>query len=543
MSNWGSANNEVPLNIVGSSVFGRYPKISTERTTNMFQSDTFLVPYAGYQVALQPSQFSPPATGVGRGIFNSTKLGQLVVVIGSSVYLASITYNQANEQVVSYTTSFIGTLNTSTGIVYIAENNASQICISDGNKIYIYDSTKPIKFSTPAINFTPGYITFHDTRFIAASVGTNQWRLSQPNEGSDQSSVPTLTPGWPTSQSFVGLIQTKPDDIQAVVRFPSKGNMILVMGSTVTEAWVDIGAQRFPYQRQTQFNFDYGCLQPATVAYMDQYVVWLAANEKSGPIIMYSDGGMPVKITTDGIDYLFSQLQNPEDSQGFLYRQDGHLFYHINFYTDNLSLYYDFNTSKFYNACDQNYNYFIASQMAYFDNQYYFITRNNGAVFSFDTIFTTFQDLDQASPPNLITYDIPRIRICKNIRNVKQGYFIANDVGFTIESGETNYVPQDGGPIFFMTQDGNQLVTQDGLSFIFQGPLLFNTTPAVDLSISYDGGASFGNQWRYELPAIGLRKNRLMWWQCGMGNDLVCQFMFWGIGRFVVTDGVMHTRE
>ena len=39
----------VPLNIVGSSVFGRYSKISTERTTNMFISQDFLVDYTGYQ--------------------------------------------------------------------------------------------------------------------------------------------------------------------------------------------------------------------------------------------------------------------------------------------------------------------------------------------------------------------------------------------------------------------------------------------------------------------------------------------------------------
>ena len=47
-----------------------------------------------------------------------------------------------------------------------------------------------------------------------------------------------------------------------------------------------------------------GCINPATIAALDEYVVWLAQNEKSGPIIMYSTGGMPKKITTDGIDYL-----------------------------------------------------------------------------------------------------------------------------------------------------------------------------------------------------------------------------------------------
>src|SRR6185369_9083844 len=146
-------------------------------------------------------------------------------------------------------------------------------------------------------------------------------------------------PNNPSGIGYIGLLQTKPDNTQAVIRMPSKGNMILVMGSTVTEAWFDVGAQNFPYQRDNHMSIDYGCLNPATIASMDEIVVWLAQNEKSGPIVMYTRGGMPEKITTDGIDYLFSQLINPSDSQGFLYRQDGHLIYHLNFYTDNLSLF------------------------------------------------------------------------------------------------------------------------------------------------------------------------------------------------------------
>jgi len=251
---------------------------------------------------------------------------------------------------------------------------------------------------------------------------------------------------------------------------------------------------------------------------MDEVIVWLAQNEKSGPIIMYSDGGMPKKITTDGIDYLFSTLQNPEDSQGFLYRQDGHLFYHINFYSDDLSLFYDFNADKFYHACDQNLNYFIASEVAFFNNQYYFVTKNNGNIFAFDTSITTYQ--------------------------------IINDIGFTIESGETDYQQQDLGPILLITQDGFLLQTQDVsvLPTVLLTQQNGNTgysnlsLPHVDLSISIDGGATFGNEWAYYLPAVGHRKNRLLWWQIGIANDFVPQFKFWGLGRFVATDGLVNTR-
>lgn len=561
---------EIPLNIVGSSIFGRYPKISIEKTYNMFMSDNFMVPYSGYNIGISSSEFANATTG--RGIFTSTKFNRIVVVEGNGVYLVNIVYNQQMQQVTSFQKIPIGTLQTNSGPVYIAENNKPQIGISDGTGFYIYDPTlTPSMFVSVPLDFVPGYLTFHDTYFILASKGTNNWRLSLSNEGYKDSMGNTA---WPNNQFKVGALQTKPDNVQAVLRFPSKGNMIFVMGSIVGESWFDTGAQIFPYQRNNQQNIDYGCLQPATVAYMDEFVVWLAQNEKSGPIILYSDGGMPQKITTDGIDYLFSTLQNPQDSQAFLFRQDGHLFYHINFYSDNLSLYYDFTTGKFYHAGDQNLNYFIASQVAFFNNQYYFVTRNNGNLFVFDTQIYTYQDVDSLG--NRHIYEIPRIRICANIRSPGQDYMIVNDVGFTIESGETDYDQQDlgeiilitqdgqiittqGGFIGILTQDGNFIVSQDNKLLVYQNDLSgdeawliaqqrANTAtsslslPRVDLSISTDGGASFGNEWPYYLPPIGLRKNRLMWWQTGIANDYVPQFKFWGFGRFVATDGIANVR-
>ena len=561
---------QFPVNIVGSSIFGRYPKISIEKTYNMFMSDKFMVPYSGYAIGITASNFLNSIEG--RAIFTSTKFNELVVVEGNSVFLVNIVYSQQQEKVTFFQVFKIGTLQTQTGVVYIAENNKPQIGISDGTAFYVYDPTLSPVFQAVPLSFIPGYLTFHDTYFILAASNdsfysppaNNTWRLSGQNDG--------LT--WANDSASIGLLQTKPDNVKAVVRFPSKGNMIFVMGSIVTEAWFDTGAQLFPYQRNNQFNIDYGCLQPATVAYMDEFVVWLAQNEKSGPIIVYSDGGMPKKITTDGIDYLFSTLQDPEDSQAFLYRQDGHLFYHINFYTDNLSLVYDFSTEKFYHACDQNLNYFIASEVAFFNNQYYFITKNNGNLFVFDTTITTYQDVD--SMGHIITHEIPRIRTCANVRTPDQNYQIINDIGFTIESGETDYQQQSLGEIILVTQSGNilvtqggipPLVTQDGHDLIAQDGTIFITQqntggssawliaqqeantgfsnlslPHVDLSISTDGGASFGNEWAYYLPAIGHRKNRLMWWQIGIANDFVPQFKFWGMGRFVATDGVANTR-
>jgi len=547
-----------PLNIVGSSVFGRYPTISIEKTYNMFESDSWMVPYAGYEIGINASDFDNGLEG--RGLHASVKLNRLVTVVDSRVYLVNLTFDQRTHRVTFSQAVIIGELQTNSGPVYISENNKPQIAFSDGTAIYIYDQEATPVFQTVSTSFLPGYIDFHDTYFLAAASGdsfytppaNNTWRLSESNNG--------LV--WPDDAAHIGLLQTKPDNTQAVVRFPSKGNMIFVFGKTVAEPWFDVGYQLFPYQRNTSFNCDYGCLNPTTIAALDELVVWLGINEKGGPVIMASTGGLPEQITTDGIDYLLSNMQNPSDSQAFIYRQDGHVFYHINFYEDNLSLFYDFNMKKFYHASDEHGNYFIASYIAFFNNQYYFLSRNNGNLYAFDTIYTTYDGAE-----------IPRIRTCKNIRNVQQETFIANDCGFTIETGNTDYLTREIGPVYLITEDGKKYITEGSEIFlatqlneiyitedgdnmiseqndpdsfeylISEQPDVVHLTPAVALSISIDGGDHFSSYDTIYLPPIGQRKNKLAWWQLGWSNDLVCQFRFHGLGRFVVTDGVVNVRQ
>jgi hypothetical protein len=124
---------QIPLNITGSSVFGRYPKISIEKTYNMFQSDTFMVPYAGYQIGIPSSEFRNAK--VGRAIFTSTKLNKLVIVTDNNVFLVDVVFNQQFRKITSFDVIFLGQLQTTTGVVYITENNKPQICISDGVSI------------------------------------------------------------------------------------------------------------------------------------------------------------------------------------------------------------------------------------------------------------------------------------------------------------------------------------------------------------------------------------------------------------------------
>lgn len=509
MSKPGAARyKDIPLEIAGSTKFGRYPKMSSEQTFNMIVSDGWLVPFAGYRsvVTINP-------TGEGRGIYSSAKLNKMFAVIDNDLWIFDTNLAKSNG----------GRLATSIGDVFIAENNAGQIAISDGSNIYIYDNTSNVftTLTSAALGFKPGYLTFQDGRFISPDTATNQWRLSASNNGLS----------WPSTAAFVGAVQTKPDHAVACIRFPSRGNLLLVFGATVTEQWYDVGAQLFPYQRSQSTNIDYGCINPATIAEGENFVCWVAANEKSGPVIMYTNGGEIEHISTDGIDFQLANLQHPTNCYGYMFKQDGHLFYVACWPQDNFSYAYDFKTQAFYTVSDENLNVYIAKKVAFFNEKYYFVSLNDGNLYQMSSNFT---DYDYGSD---VVKEIPRIRIPKNVQMPDQSRFIAGYVGFTIEQGQFDY-PDINTEFDLTTQDGLLLTTQNGV-LIGGGENFTNNVPRIDLSLSKDGGVNWGSDVGIKMRPLGLRQNKLMWWSLGAANDLTPQFRFYGFGRFVATNGVL----
>lgn len=286
----------IPINVVGSSVFGRDPKISVERTYNMFISDEWLVNYAGFQAVVEFDSI-----GTGRGIFRSIQGGFSIAVIGSSVYK----FNQSLE------VSLIGNINTTSGEVIIAENLNSQICIVDGEAIWIYNYDLN-SFNIQILTFDgnpiiPGFISYHDTFFLIAptpeSINSSNWYAFEMKTGDG------------TLLQLVSQfsLQSKTDNALAVIPVPGEGNNVMVLGSIVGEIWTQIGGNE-NYRRVSSYNIDYGTVSKFTIAASEKMVVWISQNSTSSPAIMVSSGSETTRISTDGIDYLLENIKFPSQS-------------------------------------------------------------------------------------------------------------------------------------------------------------------------------------------------------------------------------------
>lgn len=469
----------MPLDIVGSSKFSRYEKISRESTYNMIVSDGSLVNAPGYRKITDIS----PGRARGRANYTSAKYGHNIVVVDDGVYLITSNFSAA----------LIGRLDTFTGDVFISENNANQIVFTQNNNfIYVFNFVEN-RFDRVDIGFRIGRITFIDGYIVAPNLETSEWRLSALNNAKS----------FPFDSQHVGELQTAPD---TVVACETLERQLYVFGRNVTEVWLDIptGSNLFPFQRQNSLSIEYGCLSPHTIASNFHRMVWLGNNKASGPVILVSDGGAPRKIETDGINFVLDNLTAPENSYASLFEEDGHIYYLITFETDNISYLYDFSEDKFYNATDHNLNYHIARNINYFNKTHVFITGKDGGLYELSSNLFTYKENTQKDDEG---FTIPRIRITKPTREATSKRFIINNTQVGMDQGYSDK------------------------------PL------EVGISLSKDGAASFGSMWKKALSKFGRRANKMLFRQLGSANDVTFRFDFIGKDRFVINNATMDISE
>ncbi|MES2218969.1 MAG: hypothetical protein V4501_11225 [Pseudomonadota bacterium] len=474
----------MPVNISGSSKFGRYPLISSERTYNRYTSDGFGVDFSGW---IKRTTF--PGEVEGRGAFPSIG-GFILIVRGASVYrLAHI----------NSTPIFLFNIGSSTGLVTIAENLSSQISIVGGNEWWIYNYLdNSFAQITPTGDLVPGFIRYQNSFFLVANttaaVNSQVWQVYNGGAGTTVTLNIELT------------IQTKHNTAEAVIPIPGAGNNALVMGQTVSEPWQQRGGAQ-NYYKNSSTNCDYGVVSVETIASQDKMVVWLAVNEASSPVIMVYDGSRSTPISSDGITFLLDTVRFPSQSYASFYRQDGHLFYLLSFYNvaDNFTIMYDFNTKLFFDVTDWDFSVFPGRQIIRYEGQDYFISYKDGQLYEIGSDIPYIQVDDDTQ------YEIQRIRTCDTQMTPDGEPFDVDAFTYIIENG-----------------------TQPNDFSINPSP------PRIDIRISNDGGYTFGNIVPFYMEPTGHFLSRPYIPNLGRYNRITIQMRFWSKWRFVTGNGTLR---
>lgn len=361
-----------------------------------------------------------------------------------------------------------GLLNNDNSYVSMAGNGDAghQIMIASCGALYCFDViTNTLTTITSLVPAVISLVVYQDSYFIALDTNSSSIYLSANNDG--------------TSWDPLDVAQRNdtPDKWQTMIVRPKE---VWLFGGRSTSVYFDSGDPGFPYVPNPSVAIGRGIYAPASVALLYGSPIWLADDWT----VRYANGYTPTRVSTHAIEYAISQYSTVSDADGFVYEEQGHSFYVLNFPTANHTWVYDLVTGLWHERGPWNgldYDVLPVWWQTLAANGSNLVgSRTDGTVYHMSQAFCT--ELDgttglrrmRRAPHVVITLN--RIRYSR--------FRLHMEVGVALASGQ-------------------------------------GSDPQVMLRWSNDGGQSFGTEYLASAGKIGEYGRLVDWWQLGQARDRV----------------------
>lgn len=454
------------FDIIGGTEKSEYSEFTPQSITNMFFTQNA---EAIQRKALFPREGLSIDKGLKFNIGGSNKGGRasyylddkMFQVVKDTIFMVTADYNE--EGLPLFNHFVLGTLNTETGPVGIADNN-QQIIFVDGVNGYLYDLTTGNfgVITSPGFPTSPSTVAVLGNRFIVNKGETKESYYSAQGNGLS----------WGANDFFsMDLIS----DI--VVAYATLNGRLYVMGQRSTEVWYVVRSPTLPFRPQKP-AIEYGCNALGAVAVGFDMIVWLSrTNYGIGGIRKISGQDLSAQISNESIDTIIDKSVDLSDSTAFLYKNDvGHIMYVINFNADDLSYMYDFNMNK-WSKLESNEGRFLANAYIDYKNHHYVLDYENPYMYEMSTDFN-------------------------------------DDAGLAIKREVVS-------PVFLSP---NPMSVNEYRLFLKQGTGLesgIDQNPLISLEVSWDGGISYGESRSASLGEAGKRFTKTFWNTLGVSDSWV----------------------
>jgi hypothetical protein len=262
-----------------------------------------------------------------------------------------------------------------------------------------------------------------------------------------------------------------PDNLVVARRI---GRELWLFGETSTEIWSNVGAADFPFLRVSGAFVERGCAARFSVASRLSTPFWLGDDR----VIYRADGFTPVRISTHAIEQAIGGYTTVSDARGWVYEQEGHVFYVLSFPTEGETWVYDLGTQLWHERESEGYGVWRCNVGGNFF----------GGALAGDAVDGRIYVID----PTLSTE--------------------AGDQIIRVATGTASHA--EARPVWF-TRFELETTTGNGLA-VGQG-----SDPQIFLSWSDDGGRTWSNEsWR-GLGAQGRYTTRCEWRRLGRARDRV----------------------
>jgi hypothetical protein len=346
-------------------------------------------------------------------------------------------------------------------------DNGTQLMLTDGTLGYIYNFNTLVFVQITDIDF-PGAssVTWQDGYFIVSKPNSQRFYVSAINDG--------LT--W-DALDFASA-ESNPDNIVSVW---CDNSTLYIFGSVSTEFWTNSGAQDFPFSRISGGATEWGCAAINSIVKYDNTLAFLAKNRMGEVIVAKIAGYQPQRISTPELEYVINRYSAVGDATCISYMLGGHPMLQINFPTGGESWLYDGLSNCWSKVQSSNIGRHRADIGVNYLNKIMVSDYTNGNLYRLNPL--SYMDNGSPIAMELITRHIE-----------------TDDLRITIDKLQLDM------------ETGVGLQTGQG------------SNPQIMLSISKDGGHTFGTEQWCDMGEVGQYRARAIWRRLGQSRDWVFKF-------------------
>jgi hypothetical protein len=363
------------------------------------------------------------------------------------------------------------------GATPAAYNGYFQITVTGDSTLTYTMLSNPGGAAAPVGAYTiPQFVTITDTDYPGAQ--TIAWQdgyfiVNPPDEQTFY--VSAIGDGLQWDALDFASAEANPDNIIAVW---TDNSTLYLFGSVSTEFWTNSGAADFPFSRISGGSTEWGCAAINSIVKYDNTLAFLAKNRMGEVIVAKMAGNQPQRISNPELEFIINNYTSVGDCTTIAYMLGGHPMLQVNFPSADASWLYDGLSNVWSRVQSKDIGRHRAEM---------------GVNYLDKIIVTDFEN------GNL--YRLNPLSYTDN----------GEEIAFEIT---TRHVEDDDRRIVI---DKLQLDMETGVGLVSgQGE-----NPQVMMSISKDGGHTYGTEQWCDMGNIGEFRQRAIWRRLGQSRDWV----------------------
>lgn len=382
--------------------------------------------------------------------------GRLFAVGGNKFYQISS----------SYVATELGTLNTSSGRVSIADNGIQLVIVDGPNGYYYTYGSSAFAKITDEDFVGANIVVYQDGYFIFNKPSSGQFYITELN-------------GIGIDPLDFATSEGNPDNIVGHI---SVHRNLWMFNEQTAEIFYNSGDAAFPFSRIDGAFIEFGLAARFSLAKDNNTIFWLGRDSSGHGIVYMAEGYTPKRISTHPVEQAIQSYSDFTDATAFCYQHEGHNFYVLNFPTANTTWVFDSSTGMWH-------------ERAYTNNGVLERHRADCHAFAFGAHL---------------------VGDYENGKIYELSYEKFTDDGQYITRNRTApHISAQGKRVFYKSFQVD-IETGVGIDGLGQG-----VDPQAMLEFSDDGGHSWSNEKWVSFGKIGARLKRAIWRRLGFSRDRV----------------------